>query len=139
MSLPLEGKALEDLKLLCQHGPFLDDDGTVDNLPLNEHEVDRINGLKVEVFSNEHGKPHFRVIMGNESNSFRIDDCEPLYEGLKPYLRNIRKWHKKKENKQALIEMWDKTRPTGCPVGKFKPAPNAPAEAKAETKPARRK
>ena len=139
MSVPLEGEALEDLKSLCQHGPFVDDEGTVADLPVNEHEVARIDGLKVEVFSNEHGEPHFRVIMGDESNSFSVEDCTPQHDGMERYFRNIKKWYKKKGNKEQLIKKWNETRPTGCQVGECKPAPNAPAEAKAETKPARKK
>ena len=75
--------------------------------------------FKVEIFSEEHPPPHFRVIYAGDSNCFRIDDCTPMYKyGLKNHLELIREWHT--AHKLVLIETWDRTRPADCPVGKFK-------------------
>ena len=114
-SVPITGKPLQNLV-----NAFLADEGDV---LLTEHTLAVINGLKIEVFSNEHQPPHFRVTCGDESNDFRIDNCSPMYDdGLKKKFKVIRKWHT--DNKDALIAAWNKTRPAGCPVGEYKaPAP----------------
>lgn len=110
------GEPLDDLRLSFQHGPIVNDQG---NRLFLEHEVGELNGLKIEVFSNEHPPPHFRVKFGGETNCFRISDGEPMYRNsLKQYFRNIKKWHK--DNKQFLIDAWNNTRPADCPVGKYK-------------------
>jgi hypothetical protein len=109
------GKPRDDLRLSFQHGPIVDDEG---RRLLLEHEVDKLNGLKIEVFSDEHPPPHFRIKFGGETNCFRIADAQPMYgDALKQYFRNIKKWHK--DNKQVLIDAWNKTRPSDCPVGKY--------------------
>lgn len=98
-----------------RNGPILDDRGT---RYLTEETIGTIGGLKVQVFSNEHPPPHFRVLYGNESANFSIKDCSRLNGGLDRWLRNIRKWHA--TNKESLIKAWDKNRPTGCPVGNYR-------------------
>ncbi len=113
--LNVDGKLLDDLRSSFQHGPIVDDSG---NRLLLEHEVGKLKGMKIEIFSDEHPPPHFRVKFGGETNCFHISNGEPMYpNALKPYYRNIKKWHK--ENKQGLIDMWNNTRPTDCPVGRY--------------------
>lgn len=110
------GKPRDDLRLSFLHGPIVNDEG---HRLLLEHEVDKLNGLKIEVFSNAHPPPHFRVNFGRETNCFRIADCQPMYgNSLKQYFRNIKQWHK--DNKQLLIDVWNKTRPSECPVGEYR-------------------
>jgi len=76
-------------------------------------------GLKIEIFADEHPPPHFRVLYQGETNNFRISDGIPMNgDGLRQYFRDIRKWHKK--NKQVLIDTWNRTRPSDCPVGMYK-------------------
>lgn len=87
---------------------------------LTEEVVDRINGLKIEVFSNEHPPPHFRVKYQSSTANFRISDCERLNgsgEVLK-YEKNVRLWWG--DNKQTLIEAWNNNRPSDCPVGEYR-------------------
>lgn len=56
IELPLElSKELEEC---CEMGPIIDDN---ELRFLTEEVVDRIKGLKIEIFSNEHPPPHFRV------------------------------------------------------------------------------
>jgi hypothetical protein len=93
-------------------GPILNDQG-MRFLP--EHTVARVNGLKIEVFSNEHPPPHFRVIYQGETANYSIEDCEKLNGGLSKFDRNIRKWHEK--HKQDLVSAWNTSRPSNCPVG----------------------
>lgn len=107
---------VSELEDCIAKGPIIDDFGK----RLFEEELfDRINGLKIELFSKEHPPPHFRVCFQNECNNFSIKDCTPLNgKTLSRYFRNIKKWHNK--NKDQLIDFWNKTRPTDCPVGLYK-------------------
>ena len=85
---------------------------------LDEQLVEYLNGLKIEIFANEHPPPHFRVNYAGETANYTIDDCHQLNGGLSKWYKNIKKWHKK--NKQNLIQTWNSTRPSNCPVGKYK-------------------
>lgn len=81
--------------------------------------VDRIGKLKVEIFSDEHPPPHFRVSCDQGSNDFTISDCSPLHgDALRRFFPQIRQWHANK--KASLIEAWDRLRPSDCPVGKYR-------------------
>jgi hypothetical protein len=88
-----------------------------DLVELRKALVGRESGFKFEIYADEHPPPHFHVFFGGESNSFSILDATPLYpEGdLRKYFKNIRKWHA--SNRDKLVETWNRTRPTGCPVG----------------------
>jgi Domain of unknown function (DUF4160) len=97
-----------------QSGPIINDAG---QHHLTEQQIGSLNGLKMEIFSREHPPPHFRVIYAGETANFTIKDCTKLNGGLNAWERTIRKWHI--EHKQDLIETWDRTRPSNCPVGKY--------------------
>jgi hypothetical protein len=87
---------------------------------LAEGTIGRIDGVKIELFSNEHPPPHFRVKYQGSTANYRISDCSRLNgagEVLK-YEKNIRLWWG--ENKQDIIASWDKSRPAGCPVGEYR-------------------
>jgi hypothetical protein len=56
--------------------------------------VDRIHGLRIEVFAREHPPPHFRVSIGHESANYRISDCSQLNGGLQREYSVIRDWHR---------------------------------------------
>ena len=81
--------------------------------------VETICGLKIEIYSNEHTPPHFHVKSANIDASFRIDTCERIVGGIKRKEELAIKywWQKAKPN---LINVWNKTRPSGCLVGKYK-------------------
>lgn len=111
--VPVPSKLADELERSLQSGPIRDDGYVL----LREHVVGRFKGFKVEIFSNEHPPPHFRVAYQGETCTFRIDDCRPLNGGLKRWYRNIRKWHS--DNREMLIETWNRTRPSDCPVGVF--------------------
>jgi len=66
---------IDELSACFRAGP-ISDDGKRDT---KKHLVGYLGGVKIEVFSNEHGVPHFRAKHGGKSNSFRIADGEPLY------------------------------------------------------------
>jgi len=82
-----------------------------------EHAVGTSGKLKFEVFSNEHAPPHFRVSYDGESANFAIKDCAKLNGGLNQYEKTIQLWHR--DNKQEIINKWNSTRPTNCPVGPY--------------------
>jgi hypothetical protein len=82
--------------------------------------VERFDGLKIEIYSNEHPPPHFHVIFGGIKSSFSLDDCRMLEGNLPSKQRKkIQYWFHNKKAKNALIEIWNKTRPDGCVVGKY--------------------
>lgn len=87
---------------------------------LEEETIGQFQGLKVEIFSNEHPPPHFRVKYQSSSANYKISDCSRMNgqgQVLK-YERNIVKWWK--DNKTELIDAWNRLRPTDCPVGLYK-------------------
>ena len=86
---------------------------------LFEQTIGYVNGVKVEIFANEHPPPHFRVKYQRSTANFSIRDCT-LINGTGQELRyesKIRDWWK--DNKQKLIESWNQFRPTDCPVGQY--------------------
>jgi hypothetical protein len=85
---------------------------------LNEQTIARYHNVKIQVFSDEHPPPHFRVEAGGETANFTIKDCAKLNGKLDAYRYNIQDWHAK--HKQLLIDKWNSSRPTGCPVGLYK-------------------
>lgn len=119
--VPIPEGLIEELKFSMNRGEIVEifPDGR-EQSRIRKVEVDRFEGLKVEIFSNEHPPPHFRVKFQSSTANFRISDCERLNgsgEVLK-YEKNIWKWWK--SNKQKLIDCWNNTRPSDCPVGLYK-------------------
>ena len=82
--------------------------------------VGRFNGLKIEIFANEHPPPHFRVKTNAGTGNFSIDTCESLNgsDAIIRRHREIKRWHE--DNRQLLIDRWNETRPSDCTVGKFR-------------------
>lgn len=105
----------DKLKDSFQSGPIIDDDGS---RQLDEVFVDNLNGLKIQIFSTEHPPPHFRVKYAGETANYRIKDCIQINGGLKKWYRNIKQWHS--TYKEKLIRIWNDTRPSDCPVGKYR-------------------
>ena len=97
-----------------RQGPVVDDFG---RRMLAEELVANLDGLKIEIFAKEHPPPHFRVFYAGETANFTIDDCRKINGDLRKWEKNIRDWHV--ENRQNLIDTWNRTRPDGCPVGPF--------------------
>jgi hypothetical protein len=83
--------------------------------------VDRVRGLKIEIYPDEHPPPHFHVKSPNVDASFTIESCELLSGEIQGTdLRKIRFWFKRA--KPLLIEKWNDTRPTDCQVGFYNDA-----------------
>jgi hypothetical protein len=112
-------KRARSLAASFQQGPIMDDRGM---RFLGEELVATFDGLRVHIFSREHPPPHFRVTYAGESADFQISDCAKLVGDLRKWERTIRAWHA--GHKDELIETWNRTRPTDCPVGAYRePAP----------------
>lgn len=91
--------------------------GKADRVEFKKVLVEKSDGFKFYIYADEHPPPHFHVFFNGQENSFSILDAAPLHPGggLKKYLKNIRKWHG--SNRSRLIEVWNKSRPSDCPVG----------------------
>lgn len=83
-------------------------------------QVDRINGIKIEIYSNEHPPPHFHIVSNELKASLRIDNGEILentgFSGKQ--IKTVQNWFLKSKNR--LIEVWNKTRPEDCQVGIYR-------------------
>lgn len=80
--------------------------------------VARLDGLRIEIYSNEHPPPHFHVRSPNVDAVFRIDDCKHLEGKVRPNdYKKILHWFQ--NARPVLIEAWDSSRPTYCSVGAF--------------------
>jgi len=86
-------------------------------LVLAEWTVARVEGLSIEIRVREHPPPHFHVTYQGEDASFAIITCQRLVgvKGLEGYERTIHQWWKR--NRGQLVEEWNKSRPSDCPVG----------------------
>jgi hypothetical protein len=78
--------------------------------------VDKINGLKIHIYADEHAPPHFHVLSSEIDAAFTIRDCTLLRGSVDKRTRDlIMYWHGSARPK--LIDFWNRTRPTDCPVG----------------------
>ncbi|QHJ13979.1 hypothetical protein FX988_04260 [Paraglaciecola mesophila] len=100
-------------------GPFSiwEEDGELVVIEIRQL-VEKIGGLKIEIYSNEHPPPHFHVKSANINASFTIEDCFKLNGKIDSSdYKKIKYWHKRA--KTRLIEAWNNTRPTNCIVGAY--------------------
>ena len=90
------------------------------SLMFTKHLVNRINNLKIEIYSNEHGIPHFHV-KSNEINAvFSIKDCSLIDGSINGNeLKLIQYWFSR--CKPKLIEIWNEARPSDCQIGPIIP------------------
>jgi len=94
-----------------------EDDGELNLIEIRKL-VGRVDGLKIEIFSNEHPPPHFHVKSPNIDASFSIEDCRKLNGNIeRGDLKKIEYWHK--HSKVLLIKHWNESRPTNCVVGEY--------------------
>jgi len=103
------------LWILLNDGFSAWDDGT---LLRTKQLVEQVNGLRIEVYPNEHPPPHFHVITGGNNASFTIENCSVLAGNLdRKDIKLVKWWHSRAQ--QKLIAAWDETRATGCSVGEY--------------------
>lgn len=116
----------------AQHAAFCEIEGAeVDELvqALKEEAANRIEFLirigppeyKVSMYAKEHAPPHFHVEKDGNGMSFSICDCSVVdgsqFSGKE--LKIIREFWR--DHRSKLIKRWDESRPSDCPVGKFRP------------------
>lgn len=112
----------DELSKSFASGRIIDFTDQGEYVELKKVEVDRLNGVKIEIFSKEPPPPHFRVKYQGSTANYAIEDCS-LVNGsgeVTRFEKNIFKWWKK--NKQKLIDTWNERCPTDCPVGKYREA-----------------
>jgi hypothetical protein len=75
--------------------------------------VEKICGVKIEIYPNDHQPPHFHIRTHDNNYRYTIDNCQPLSENdmniSRQTLRRIQDWHKNSINK--LYSIWENTRP----------------------------
>lgn len=82
------------------------------------HRVGDLNGWKIEIYSDEHPPAHFHVKGPDVSFSVGIRDGK-IVDGnpSNKEIRTIMNWYSNPGNKKRLVDIWNETRPDGCPVG----------------------
>jgi hypothetical protein len=79
--------------------------------------VDRIRGLRIEIFPREHAPPHFHVKGGDIDAAFALSDCSLLYGTISRRDEDlVRFWYARARGR--LVDVWNATRPSDCPVGR---------------------
>lgn len=78
--------------------------------------VNNVDGLKIEIFSNEHAPPHFHIRANGLHAVFSIIDCSLVQGEIGSREQKMVQWWYKRSRKK-LIEFWNKTRPSDCKVG----------------------
>lgn len=116
--LELPDELIQELRRSLAIGPIvkINEDGK-HTYYLTDAVVDRIRGLKVEIYADEHPPPHFHVIQSDGKASFALDDGRLLEESgnTRHFRKNIEAYYI--NNRVRLIEFWNKMRPDGCTVG----------------------
>lgn len=81
--------------------------------------VEKYNGIKIEIYSNEHPPAHFHISANGYKASLAIDDCRVLENSgfSSKVIKNIQDWFL--HSKDRLIEVWNETRPSDCVVGRI--------------------
>jgi hypothetical protein len=110
----------DELSESMRQGPVLEIKDGKPMRMLTEETVARTEGLKVEIFANEHPPPHFRVKYQGSTANFKIAKCECINGSgqIMRFEKNVRHWWG--NNKTILIETWNRLRPSDCPVGEYK-------------------
>jgi hypothetical protein len=84
--------------------------------------VERVHGLRIEIYPNEHPPPHFHVNSPNIRAAFAIEDCALIKVSADGRnLRMIQYWHT--DAKHKLVHHWNSGRPANCPVGPYRDKP----------------
>lgn len=104
------------LETLFNHGFAADEEGRLYQI---FQLVAQVNGLRFEIFSREHAPPHFHVRGADVDAEFSIINGELLKGNIDNRKRSLVKWwHERSRDK--LIQSWNETRPSNCPVGPIK-------------------
>lgn len=119
----IEANSIEDLEanladFLSHESEVMEDlDGSL-YLVFQRHLLEHLGNLKIELYADEHAPPHFHIKANGINASFSIDSCEPIAGELpSKYEKKVRMWFP--HAKPKLIDLWNRTRPIDCPVGKI--------------------
>lgn len=115
-----DSRTLEDLTVvlgaLLSGGYSVWEDGSLYHI---RQLVAKVNGLRIEVYAKEHAPPHFHVSGGDIDASFAIADGTFLNGKIGRREQELLKWWYAC-SREKLIEVWNETRPSDCPVGPIK-------------------
>jgi hypothetical protein len=75
-----------------------------------------VDGLKIEIYHDEHPPPHFHVTAADLNASFTIEGCKLLEGSIGGREKRIVEWWYKR-SRAKLIHIWNETRPSDCKVG----------------------
>jgi len=78
--------------------------------------VSYVSGLRIEIFPNEHPPPHFHVTAADIDATFSVQECSLLNGTIGGRQKDLVQWWYK-HARPKLIQIWNDTRPTDCPVG----------------------
>lgn len=106
-------RATEVLAALLSSGMSVWVDGT---LYYTKQLVERVNGLKIEVYAREHPPPHFHVTGGGLNATFSLVDCSHIEGHISRRDEALVRWWYQRCRK-VLVRAWNSTRPSDCPVG----------------------
>ncbi|MDB4433108.1 DUF4160 domain-containing protein [bacterium] len=82
--------------------------------------VERLGPIRIEIHPDEHPPPHFHAVVGSYRASFAIVSGECIAGHLEPAdSRKVRLFHR--NARERLIQVWNETRPTDCPVAPIAP------------------
>ena len=110
----------EELSKFLKYPCSVEEDENGNSFILEQRQLfDRVGNIKINLYANEHAPPHFHISNNEFDASFTIESCE-LLNGHVPskVSKKIKHWHK--YAKPKLIEFWNNTRPSECPVGQIK-------------------
>lgn len=66
----------------------------------------RFDGIKIQIFHEDHPPPHFHAVFGEHNAALRIDTLEVLDGFLpRPQLRTVRAWARTRQTE--LMRAWD--------------------------------
>jgi hypothetical protein len=119
VEIDVDGYLLDDLSAAFFWEEYSEPPSGPDGLRPRAFIVARVNGLSIKILADEHPSPHFHVNYHGDDASFSISDCArlPGVVGLERYDGKIRNW--RSQNRNRLIEKWNISRPTDCPVGRI--------------------
>lgn len=88
---------------------------------IEKAQVDRVKGMKIEIYAKEHSPPHFHVKYSGDEAVFDLQTGAVLHAAgqAKKITKNVELYYA--DNRIKLIEFWNKMRPEDCPVGPVVP------------------
>lgn len=106
------GEALEILERLLGSGLTVGPSG---RLLHTRALVDRVNGLRIEIYPNDHAPPHFHLRSPQCHAKFAISTCESLGSRVPSrVLELVQVWYRE-GGRRLLIQEWNRLRPTDGP------------------------